>query len=609
MDDDRWDVLMHPGQKMKPGTRPCSASRPRNSTPRCSRSTRSVDGRFASGVPRRGTVAEVVDAIGHMPLPPYIKRDDVGGSRALPDHLCPPPGSVAAPTAGLHLTSELLDGLAHRGVDRAEVTLHVGYGTFEPVRTDVVEEHRLHPEPFEIDAAAATAIATAQREGRRIVSVGTTTTRTLEAVAAEYGGIVHEASGEASLFIHPGFRFQVAGGLLTNFHLPKSSLLLLVCAFAGTELTLAAYRHAIADGYRFYSYGDAMLVCELVSAWPRVRETRISSRQSAIRFMIPPVKFPYDEFDLSGVRTYPLATRSSKARAEDFARPYRKGDGIAQWVASLPRILAGGDFKAVVDALIQARRSGGGIIWGFGAHVLKTGLSPVLVDLMRRGYVSAMATNGAGIIHDFEIALAGSTSEDVDEALGPGRFGMAEETGRDLNHAIADGVGRGLGIGQAVGQYSALARRAACAPEHRGDRRRARHTADGARCHWHRRHPHAPFGVGGCDWNREPAGFQVFRVERRAARGRDLPELRLGGRPAGGVLEGRGACAKSGPLLERLDDRQHRLRAEYRPQTNVVTRPTRGIGTGYSLIGHHELLIPLLAAALIDAEPEGPVTG
>ena len=163
--------------------------------------------------------------------------------------------------------------------------------------------------------------------------------------------------------------------------------------------------------------------------------------------------FPYDEFDLSGVNTYPLASRASKARASDFARPYSKGDGLAKWVDALPRILAAGDFRAVIDRLRDARRTGGGIIWGFGAHVLKTGLSPVLIDLMRRGYVSALATNGAGIIHDFEIALSGSTSEDVDETLGPGRFGMAEETGTLLNRALAEGVSRGLGLGQSVGAY------------------------------------------------------------------------------------------------------------------------------------------------------------
>jgi len=261
IDDERWDVLMHPGQKMKPGTRASFGEAP-------DRLDAEVLAQHTFG--RRTirlwpshdrTVSEVVDAIGHVPLPPYIKRGDGLEDRERYQTIYAiRRGSVAAPTAGLHLTVPLLDRLESRGVGRADVTLHVGYGTFEPVRTDVVEEHRLDPEPFEIDATAAETIATAQREGRRIVSVGTTTTRTLEAVAAEHGGMVHEASGEASLYIYPGFRFQVASGLLTNFHLPKSSLLLLVCAFAGTELTLDAYRHAIREGYRFYSYGDAMLV-------------------------------------------------------------------------------------------------------------------------------------------------------------------------------------------------------------------------------------------------------------------------------------------------------------------------------------------------------------
>ena len=141
------------------------------------------------------------------------------------------------------------------------------------------------------------------------------------------------------------------------------------------------------------------------------------------------MKFPYEEFDLSGVRTYPLASRKSKANAGDFARPYAKKSGVAGLIDSLPNMLAAADFKAVVAAITAAREAGRGIIWGLGAHVIKTGLSPILIDLMDRGYVSALAINGAVVIHDFEIALAGATSEDVDEALGPGRFGMAEETG------------------------------------------------------------------------------------------------------------------------------------------------------------------------------------
>ena len=166
-----------------------------------------------------------------------------------------------------------------------------------------------------------------------------------------------------------------------------------------------------------------------------------------------PMPFPYEEFDLSGVRTYPLGSRASKARAEDFARPVEPDATFRNWFDSLPSILAARDLRRVVDALAAARQREAGIVWGIGAHVIKTGVSPVLIDLMRRGYVSALAMNGAGIIHDFEIALSGGTSEDVDEALGPGRFGMADETGRILNDIIARASAARQGIGQAVGAY------------------------------------------------------------------------------------------------------------------------------------------------------------
>src|SRR5688572_25602071 len=163
--------------------------------------------------------------------------------------------------------------------------------------------------------------------------------------------------------------------------------------------------------------------------------------------------FPYEEFDLSGVRTYPLSSRQSKARAEDFARPVGRGASFADWFDSLPAMLGAKDVRRVVQAIVHAHTRGAGIIWAIGAHVIKTGVSPVLIDLMHRGYVSALAMNGAGIIHDFEIALSGATSEDVDEALGPGRFGMAEETGRLLNEIITQAFSDRLGLGQAVGAY------------------------------------------------------------------------------------------------------------------------------------------------------------
>src|SRR5690349_11652809 len=165
------------------------------------------------------------------------------------------------------------------------------------------------------------------------------------------------------------------------------------------------------------------------------------------------MKLPYEEFDLSGIKTYPLRSRQSKVGLAQFATPYKAGSGVAGLLSSLPGLLAAQDFKNVVDAMVTAKNSGKAIIWGLGAHVLKTGLSPVLVDLMDRGFVSAIATNGAGIIHDFEIALSGSTSEDVDATLGPGTFGMAEETATQLNAAIKVGVTRGLGIGQSVGKF------------------------------------------------------------------------------------------------------------------------------------------------------------
>src|SRR4029450_9916165 len=167
--------------------------------------------------------------------------------------------------------------------------------------------------------------------------------------------------------------------------------------------------------------------------------------------------FSYEEFDLSGVRTYPLASRQSKARAEDFARPSSKGSSFKEWFDALPAILAGEDLRHVVRALVDARTRDAGIIWGIGAHVIKTGVSPVIIDLMQRGYVSALAMNGAGVIHDFEIALAGATSEDVDESLGPGRFGMAEETGRILNEVIRNAEIKQQGLGQTVGAYLAEA--------------------------------------------------------------------------------------------------------------------------------------------------------
>jgi len=203
----------------------------------------------------------LVEKIGHVPLPPYIGREDSSGDRERYQTVyARERGSVAAPTAGLHFTPEILKRVRERGIETAEVTLHVGLGTFQPVRTERVEEHRLHSEAYSISEDAAEMIGRARRESRRIVAVGTTTVRTLEFAAQQGAGEVRAGTGEANIFIYPGYKFQVVEALLTNFHLPQSTLLMMVCALGGKENILRAYEHAVRERYRFYSYGDCMLV-------------------------------------------------------------------------------------------------------------------------------------------------------------------------------------------------------------------------------------------------------------------------------------------------------------------------------------------------------------
>ena len=208
-----------------------------------------------------GGLADAIDRVGHIPLPPYIKRDDSASDKDRYQTVyARERGSVAAPTAGLHFTGEQLASLAARGIERIEVTLHVGYGTFKPVKADRVEDHVVDPERFTVTPEAAAALTRARREKRRIIAVGTTTVRTLESLTVNADGEVAAASGETPLFIRPGHRFQLVDGMITNFHLPRSSLLMLVSALAGRERILDAYREAVDNGYRFYSYGDAMLI-------------------------------------------------------------------------------------------------------------------------------------------------------------------------------------------------------------------------------------------------------------------------------------------------------------------------------------------------------------
>jgi S-adenosylmethionine:tRNA ribosyltransferase-isomerase len=257
---ERWEALVHPGQKLKPGARVVFEG------------IHTIRGEilerrhFGRRIVRLWTddgspLDAAVDAIGHMPLPPYIKRDDRPEDRdRYQTVFARARGSIAAPTAGLHFTPQLTAALADRGIETTDITLHVGYGTFQPIRVTRVEEHVLERERYEIGVPAATAINRARADGRRVIAVGTTTTRTLEAVARDHDGAIVAGAGDTDLFLYPGAEFRIVGGLLTNFHLPQSSLLMLVSAFAGSDLVKSAYREAIAERYRFYSYGDAMLI-------------------------------------------------------------------------------------------------------------------------------------------------------------------------------------------------------------------------------------------------------------------------------------------------------------------------------------------------------------
>ncbi len=251
---------MHPGQKLHPGARVLFEGIHRIHGEVLEQrffGRRVVRLWVEDGVP----IDEAIDAIGHVPLPPYIKREDRAGDRdRYQTVFARERGSVAAPTAGLHFTPHLVAALGRRGVEMVEVTLHVGYGTFQPVRVDRVEDHRLESERYDISTRAADAINRALDDGRRIVAVGTTTTRTLEAAARAGGGRIASGASTTDLFVYPGFEFRAVGGLLTNFHMPKSSLLMLVSAFGGIELVRRAYDAAVAARYRFYSYGDAMLL-------------------------------------------------------------------------------------------------------------------------------------------------------------------------------------------------------------------------------------------------------------------------------------------------------------------------------------------------------------
>jgi len=252
-----WETLVKPGRALIPGTR-VEFARGKLTAEVIEWRER---GRRVVRFEADGDFDEIVDRIGRTPLPPYIKRDEEDrlDAERYQTVFARERGAVAAPTAGLHFTPALFDDLHANGIETAEITLHVGYGTFQPVRVDRVEDHRVEPEAYSIGEAAAASINRALMEGRRVIAVGTTTTRALESDDPQ-PPTPNPQPLLTDLFIYPGFEFKVLGGLITNFHLPGSSLLMLVSAFANRELILKAYEHAIANEYRFYSYGDAMLI-------------------------------------------------------------------------------------------------------------------------------------------------------------------------------------------------------------------------------------------------------------------------------------------------------------------------------------------------------------
>lgn len=262
--DDLWQGLVHPGRRIRTGEILVFGQDELEAE---------VLGRGERGLRRvrlRPRVAssldEAIERLGHVPLPPYIhRRDEPSDRETYQTVYAKVSGAVAAPTAGLHFTERVLGKLRERGAELAEITLHVGPGTFRPVQAENIEEHHMDPETFEISNDAAARLNRAGAEGRRVLAVGTTCVRTLEHCirthAADAGsGSIESGRGETSLFIYPGFEFRVVGALLTNFHLPRSTLLMLVAAFAGREFILRAYQHAVEQQYRFYSYGDCMLV-------------------------------------------------------------------------------------------------------------------------------------------------------------------------------------------------------------------------------------------------------------------------------------------------------------------------------------------------------------
>jgi S-adenosylmethionine:tRNA ribosyltransferase-isomerase len=255
LSEDRWETLVKPGKKIKPGVVVEFGDGRLKAV--CEESTE-AGGRIVR-FEYEGIFNEILDELGSMPLPPYIK-EQLEDAERYQTVFAKHPGSAAAPTAGLHFTGEYLSELRHKKINIAYITLHVGLGTFRPVQTQAIEEHQMHAEYYNVTDENARIINQAKMNGKRVVAVGTTVARTLETIGSQHGGKIEPASGWTSIFIYPGYSFHVVDAMLTNFHLPKSTLVMLVSALAGTEHILHAYHEAVEEKYRFFSFGDAMFI-------------------------------------------------------------------------------------------------------------------------------------------------------------------------------------------------------------------------------------------------------------------------------------------------------------------------------------------------------------
>lgn len=309
----------------------------------------------------------------------------------------------------------------------------------------------------------------------------------------------------------------------------------------------------------------------------------------------------YPRLDLTRVKTYKLAQRKSKVQIQDFAQPHKPGSSLSDFLSNLPSILAARDFKAVISAVVQAHRQDKMIIAGLGAHVFKVGLNPIIIDLMERGVLKTIALNGAGIIHDFELALVGKTSEDVDREINSGMFGMAEETGLVLNTTITNGVKQGMGIGEAVGRHILSERypyqkMSVLAAGARLGIPISVHVAIGTDIiQMHPSVDGAAVGQGSLLDFRLLA-HSVSRMESgvylNIGSAVLLPEV---------FLKAVTLARNLGYILKRFTTVNMDFLQHYRPLTNVVRRPTQQGGKGYTLTGHHEIMVPLLAAGIVEA--------